>query len=123
MSDSRAALGQRGERMAEAYLLQSGYEIVGRNVRTRRGEIDLVAIDGKELVFVEVRTRSGQIFGTAAESVTWRKRQKLRELAIEYLQNGSRHIPSFRFDVIAIHCSRGDKSITECSLDHIKYAF
>ncbi|MED3497035.1 YraN family protein [Brevibacillus agri] len=102
MSNRRRLLGQKGEQLAKRYLLQKGYEIVAQNIRTRQGEIDLIAQDGETLVFVEVRTRSSFACGTAAESVTWRKRQKLRELAVAYLQAQSRHVPSIRFDVVAI---------------------
>lgn len=123
MSDRRRALGQKGEQLAASFLQQKGYQIRERNVRTRRGEIDLVAIDGKSLVFVEVRTRTGQTFGTAAESVTWRKRQKLRELAIAYLQTLAQPVPAFRFDVIAIHCPTQGDFQQEPFIQHIEHAF
>ncbi|TKI54913.1 YraN family protein [Brevibacillus antibioticus] len=103
MSDRRRLLGQRGEQLAEGYLVNKGFRIVDRNVRTKRGEMDLIALDGNCLVFIEVRTRSSQFFGTAGESITWKKKQKLRELAIEYLQKTSQPIPAFRFDVVAIY--------------------
>lgn len=103
MSDRRRLLGQRGEQLAEGYLVNKGFRVVDRNVRTKRGEMDLIALDGNCLVFIEVRTRSSQSFGTAGESITWKKKQKLRELAIEYLQKSAQPIPTFRFDVIAIY--------------------
>ncbi|EJL30035.1 YraN family protein [Brevibacillus sp. BC25] len=103
MSDRRRLLGQRGEQLAESFLVNKGFRIVDRNVRTKRGEMDLIALDGNCLVFIEVRTRSSQFFGTAGESITWKKKQKLRELAIEYLQKTSQPIPAFRFDVIGIY--------------------
>ncbi|WP_429844572.1 YraN family protein [Brevibacillus sp. FIR094] len=103
MSDRRRLLGQRGEQLAESYLVNKGFRILDRNVRTKRGEMDLIARDGNCLVFIEVRTRSSQLFGTAGESITWKKKQKLRELAIEYLQKNAQPIPAFRFDVIAIY--------------------
>ena len=102
MTDQRRVLGQAGEQMAGEFLEQKGYQIIRRNVRTRRGEIDLIAMDDSTLVFVEVRTRTSHSFGTALESVTWRKRQKLRELATEYLQSVEGFVPSFRFDVVAV---------------------
>lgn len=123
MSDRRRALGQRGEEMAEIFLSQLGYEIVGRNVRTKRGEIDVIAIDKDSLVFVEVRTRSSLAYGSAAESVTWKKQQKLRELALDYLQSCSHYAPAFRFDVIAIHCPMDRADCKESSIEHIKHAF
>jgi len=124
MSERRRALGQQGELLAETFLRQKGYEIIGRNVRTRRGEIDLIAADKDSLVFVEVRTRSSLAFGTAAESITWRKRQKLRELAMDYLQSLPHYVPSFRFDVIAIHVpASSSAACRQASIEHIEHAF
>lgn len=123
MSERRRALGQRGEEMAENLLRQKGYEILGRNIRTRRGEIDLIVRDGDSLVFVEVRTRTTQAYGSAAESVTWRKKQKLRELAMDYLQNSLTFVPDFRFDVVAIQCPVRMETGDEISIEHIKHAF
>lgn len=124
MSNHRRLLGQRGEQLAKHFLLQKGYQIIGQNVRTRQGEIDLIAQDGRTLVFVEVRTRSSLACGTAAESVTWRKKQKLRELAVAYLQAQPRQVPAFRFDVVAIFqpgSTRGEH--IEPTIEHFVGAF
>lgn len=123
MTDQRRALGQKGEQMAEDFLEQKGYEIISRNVRTRRGEIDLIAMDGSTLVFVEVRTRASHAFGTALESVTWRKRQKLRELAMEYLQSREGYVPSFRFDVIAVEYTDRGTDEESFRIQHVEHAF
>ncbi|MED1949127.1 YraN family protein [Brevibacillus centrosporus] len=123
MSQQRRALGQAGEQAAEIFLRQKGYKILGRNVRTRRGEIDLIASIGETLVFVEVRTRSSGRHGTAAESVTWRKQQKLRELAMDYLQSSAGFVPAFRFDVIAIQGQGMSGIDMEASIEHIEHAF
>jgi putative endonuclease len=123
MSDRRRALGQKGEQIAEAFLEQKGYRILERNVRTRRGEIDLIAVEGQSLVFVEVRTRTGTSFGTAAESVTIRKQKKLRELAMAYLQTIPEYVPSFRFDVIAIQCPSRGEPTQDANICHIEHAF
>ncbi|TQR36450.1 YraN family protein [Brevibacillus brevis] len=125
MSDRRRLLGQRGEQLAEGYLVNKGFRIVERNVRTKRGEMDLIALDGKCLVFIEVRTRSSQSFGTAGESITWKKKQKLRELAIEYLQKSAQPIPTFRFDVIAIYigASTQGEDFMKPVIEHYESAF
>jgi putative endonuclease len=120
MSVRRNELGRYGENTAEQFLRNKGYEIVDRNVRTRYGEIDLIAADGDVLVFVEVRTRSGVGYGTPAESVTWRKRRKLRELALAYLQSCRVPVKQFRFDVIGIVYSPG-KGMPH--IHHIPHAF
>jgi len=123
VTNQRRALGQKGEQMAEEFLEQKGYEIISRNARTRRGEIDLIAMDGSTLVFVEVRTRASYAFGTALESVTWRKKQKLRELAMEYLQSQEGFVPSFRFDVIAVEYTDRGKSEAGFHIQHVEHAF
>jgi putative endonuclease len=106
-SDPRRARGRRGETLAAAYLERAGYRIVGRNVRLRGGELDLVALDGTTLCFVEVRLRSGSGYGTAEESIDARKRRRLVGAARELL--ATRRLPShgaLRFDVVAIDASR-----------------
>ncbi|GED70269.1 UPF0102 protein [Brevibacillus reuszeri] len=123
MTDQRRVLGQAGEQMAGEFLEQKGYQIIRRNVRTRRGEIDLIAMDDSTLVFVEVRTRTSHSFGTALESVTWRKRQKLRELATEYLQSVEGFVPSFRFDVVAVEYHNRGKNEETIRIQHIEHAF
>ena len=83
--DHRQSLGKRGEDLACAELEKRGYVIVDRRFRTRCGELDIVARDGGVLVFVEVKARSGSNFGTPFESVTWKKRQRLSQMAASYL--------------------------------------
>jgi len=123
MSLRRRVLGQQGEDLACLFLQKKGYVIRERNVRTRQGEMDVIALDGRTLVFVEVRTRSVYTFGTAHESITWRKRQKLRELALAYLQRQAESFPSFRFDVVAITCPSGKVDGVTTKIDHIEHAF
>lgn len=118
MSQYRKELGKKGELLAESYLVTNRYKIVGRNVRTSRGEIDLIAWQGNTLVFVEVKTRTTARFGTPAESITRQKQTKLRELALAYLQDCESGVASFRFDVIAILFTDGQEQIS-----HIRHAF
>ncbi|HEX7466326.1 MAG TPA: YraN family protein, partial [Usitatibacter sp.] len=93
------ATGGAAEEAAARYLEERGLEIVARNYRTRLGEIDLVARDGATLVFVEVRMRSSERFGGAAESIGWRKRSRLEAAARQYLARLRRE-PACRFDVV-----------------------
>ena len=123
MSDRRRKVGEQGERLAADYLLARGYEIVERNHRTRQGEIDLIVRDQRELVFVEVRTRTTTRYGTPGESVDRRKQKKLRELALAYLQQQGRPASSFRFDVIAITCPVGGTDWSQAEILHIEHAF
>jgi len=88
--------------MAEQFLRRSAYTIVARNYRCRAGEIDLVALDGRVLVFVEVRSRSGPEFGTPLESVDFRKRSRLARVARQFLAERGWYDRDARFDVIGI---------------------
>jgi len=84
--NQRREVGQQGETLAVEYLLERGYQIVTRNWRCAAGELDIVAERANRLIFVEVRTRRGERFGTAAESITATKRARLVALAESYLQ-------------------------------------
>jgi putative endonuclease len=106
MSDQRRQTGQRGEVIARTYLQRKGYGIIGANWRCRFGEIDLIATDGPQLVFVEVRTRRSTAPGIAEESVTPNKQRRLVMLAHVYLQNlEEENRPwhgAWRIDVLAV---------------------
>lgn len=102
MTADRRKTGDRGEETAARYLRRAGYRIVARNFRTRRGEIDLVAERGEWIVFVEVRYREREDYGSAAASVGPRKRRRLVLAASEYLaRHGLADRPA-RFDMIAL---------------------
>jgi putative endonuclease len=111
MKTARQHLGKWGEDLAADYLLQRGYQIVDRNVRTPYGEIDLIACreilangpPAKNLtVFVEVKTRSSTSFGLPEQAVTRRKRAHLLAAAQEYIRIHPELEGDWRVDVIAI---------------------
>ncbi|MGD8190183.1 YraN family protein [Brevibacillus ginsengisoli] len=116
---NRIELGRWGEEAAAHYLLKKRYLIVQRNVSFKHGEIDLIMLDGETLVFVEVKTRRQLTYGTPAEAVNRKKQQKLRELAITYLQQQDKFYSNFRFDVCAVLYS-SDKPVV---IQHIPHAF
>lgn len=95
------AAGDRGEERAASFLCGNGLRILGRNYRTRQGEIDLIAQDGPVLVFVEVRVRSAARFGGGAESVDGNKCRRLIAAARHYLLQLGRE-PPCRFDVVSL---------------------
>ncbi|BDZ63213.1 YraN family protein [Agromyces mangrovi Wang et al. 2018] len=96
-------VGARGETIAAAYLEELGYEVVDRNWRHgRRGEIDLVARDGDETVFVEVKTRSGTAFGHPLEAVTAEKLARLRMLAGAWCRSARVVSSSIRIDAVSV---------------------
>jgi putative endonuclease len=98
---ARKRLGDFGERIAAHKLESLGMEIVARNVRTRRGEIDLVASDGGDMVFIEVRTRRA-IPGLAAESLTGIKLRRMWQCAMDYCEANGIAPERARIDVIGI---------------------
>ena len=93
--------GARSEDRAADYLARHGLAIVGRNYRTRLGEIDVIAREGEVLVFVEVRMRSEGHFGGALESITPHKQRRIAAAANMYLRQFPR-APRCRFDVVAL---------------------
>jgi putative endonuclease len=100
-SPPRDALGQRGENVAARFLRNLGYKIIVRNFRSNLGEIDIVAKDGKTLVFVEVKTRA-QDEPTPEDQVNEHKRHQLTKAAKLYLTRYGIPQPPARFDVVAI---------------------
>lgn len=94
--------GPVGEEIAAEYLIKQGYRIVERNYRTPIGEVDIIALDGKTLVFVEVKSRSGPGFGLPQFAVDFRKQSKISYVALAYLRNKKISNQSCRFDVVAI---------------------
>src|SRR5262245_54179927 len=100
--DGRGELGRRGESVAEAFLRARDYTIVARNYRCRAGEIDLVALDGPLLVFVEVRSRRGTMAGTPLESVDLRKQGQVVRAARYFLASRGWGERDARFDVIGV---------------------
>jgi putative endonuclease len=103
MSQIRQTLGRVGEDLACAELEKRGYEVLERRYRRRGGELDIVARDGRTVVFVEVKTRESRDFGDASEAVTPRKRWRMTQLALDYLARHSLTECACRFDVVAIH--------------------
>jgi len=106
IGDYKRSLGRRGEKIAVAHLQDQGYSILDRNWRCSAGELDIVAREGETLTFVEVRTRRGNRFGSAEESITPAKQAKLVELAQTYLQEHSLSDQAWRIDVVAVEMDR-----------------
>ena len=103
MTRARKELGNSGEDLAVGELSRRGYAIVARGYRTRYGEIDVIGEDGGVLVFVEVRRKSGEGCGAAAESVTRDKQRRVARMAADYLaRRGLYDKCAVRFDVVAI---------------------
>jgi putative endonuclease len=120
-TDPRHHLGRLGERLAAEHLERRGCSIVARNHRTRHGEIDLIALDGDTMVFVEVKTRRGR--GDPWDALHDAKRVQVRRMAIAYLADGPADRPRtslLRFDAIGVVVdARGRLT----RLDHLLGAF
>ena len=104
-ADPRHALGKRGEDLACEALRRTGYEILARQFRTRRGEIGIIAGDGDTVVFVEVKTRRSNRFGTGADAVTWWKQRRIARVAEEFLARHRLTGRPCRFDVAIVDLS------------------
>lgn len=94
-------LGQRGEQIAQTFLKASGYKILHTNWRNRRLEIDIIAMDGETLVFVEVKTRQTLLFGEPENAVDYKKQRSLIHAANAYVLK-YRYENDARFDIISI---------------------
>lgn len=111
MSSRRIALGKTGEDLACRELERRGYAIVARRYRQRGGELDIVARDGRTLVFVEVKAREGRSFGQAVEAVTALKRRRIVQLAMDYMMRQRLVNCPCRFDVVSIDFETGSPVI------------
>ena len=100
---SNLPLGSFGENAASGYLSSLGYRILERNFKKRYGEIDIVALDGKILVFVEVKTRKGDKFGLPEESITPWKIQTLIKSAHYYKLIHPQLSEAMRIDVVSVY--------------------
>jgi len=117
---SRRELGAAGEAAAVAWLEAHGHQVLARNVRTRWGEIDVVAQVGSLVIFVEVKSRTTLAYGHPAEAIVTEKQRRLARLSAAWLQRrGLQHCP-VRFDAIAV---RVDANGAVLALEHIPDAF
>jgi putative endonuclease len=120
MRANRQDTGKQGEMLAQQFLRDKGYTLIETNFRCRTGEIDLIAKDGDIVVFIEVRTVTSPKFGPAYQSVTYRKQQQVKRVALFYAARHNLVNTQFRFDVIGITLNRktGDHQI-----EHLPNAF
>lgn len=102
MTFARISVGKQGESLAAEFLRKNGYRIVKNNFRNRYGEIDIIAIEGKTLVFIEVKTKTNSKFGNPVMAVDLRKQRQLSKTAIMYLTQKRLNDCPARFDVVGI---------------------
>lgn len=119
-AEKRHRLGRAGEALAREFLIARGYSILQANVRYPVGELDLVAMEGSTLCFVEIRSASLMDFGGAAASVTWKKQKRVIRAAQWFLKACRLPFSEIRFDVVAIQWREPRKPP---SLELIRAAF
>lgn len=112
-------LGRRGEDLAAQFLADAGYTVIDRNWRCARGEIDLVARDGNDTVFVEVKTRSSTAFGHPFEAITAQKLARLKRLANAWCDAHPYRRGVIRIDAISVIASAGRAPLIE----HLRRVF
>ncbi|OWR27832.1 YraN family protein [Saccharibacillus sp. O23] len=117
---TRKEKGKAAEDAAALHLERNGWTVKERNWSCRTGELDLIAVRGETILFVEVRSRSGSGFGLPAESVDARKIRKVRHTAEAYLHRFGLSDRPIRFDVIAVMLGR---NLEIRSLEQIEEAF
>jgi putative endonuclease len=110
--------GKIGEDIAVKFLSRKGYKILKRNYRYGHGEIDIIAMDKDVLIFVEVRMKLSDKFGSPEDSVTIKKREQLKKIASAFIQMNEVNFSECRFDVIGITFKDG-----EFNINHIENAF
>lgn len=114
-------LGASGEDVAARYFKRKGYRILARHLDSPLGELDIIAVDGRTIVFVEVKTRRSTDTGYPAEAIDERKERRMTQAALAYLKKHGLLKYSARFDVVAITWPNGARRPT--NTEHIKSAF
>lgn len=110
-------IGQDGENIAENYLKKENYQIIERNFRCKQGEIDIIAKDKNEIVFIEVKTRTNINYGNPAEAVNTPKQKHIKRATEYYVHINNLYKYYIRFDVIEIYYKNKIPQI-----NHIKQA-
>lgn len=114
--------GQCGEEAAVSYLLKNKYKIIKRNYSNKCGEIDIIAQKDDDLVFVEVKTRNSDEFGTPAQAVTYYKKRNIINTAKWYLAKNPTEL-NIRFDIIEVYGAFTGESFEMENINHIIQAF
>ena len=112
-------LGITGEKIAHRFLSNKNYKIIEKGFRLYRGEIDIVAYDGRTLVFVEVKTRRSHTAGFPEDAVTLNKQKQIKKIALGYCALKNQLEVESRFDVISVYFDKKDGF----SISHIEDAF
>jgi putative endonuclease len=118
LNRTKILLGREGERIAERFLIKKGYKLVERNYRCAAGELDLIVLDRRVIVFVEVKMRTGSGYGTPLDAVEFRKQRKMIQAAQFFLNAKKLSQRDARFDVVGISWLGGEPAV-----EHVENAF
>jgi putative endonuclease len=116
--NAKDVLGRQGEQAAADFLQRTGMKILARNWRCGLGEIDIVAADRRALVACEVKTRSDTRFGTPLEAVNYRKRSRLRRLAVQWVIANGVLFDEVRVDVVQV--LKSDAEPGGFTIEHVR---
>lgn len=115
-------IGSIGEELAANHIKKKGYSVLDRNYRTKLGEIDIVARKQNIVVFIEVKTRTSDIFGRPSEAVNYKKQKTIKRLSQQYILHKKldRNCLNYRFDIIEVEIKLTEKKYR---INHIENAF
>ncbi|MBQ9737185.1 MAG: YraN family protein [Clostridia bacterium] len=114
--------GQCGEDRAVSFLKKKNYKVLERNYKNKIGEIDIIARDKENLIFVEVKTRRSDKFGTPAEAVTYYKKQKIVNTAKVYLAQNPTDL-NIRFDIVEVYGGFDGTQFNLEQINHFEHVF
>ncbi len=120
-SPPKPSLGERGERLAEEYLIKKGWRLIARQFRAAPGEIDLIMEEGETVVFVEVKTRASSRYGSPFEAVDEVKQRHIVQTALCYLKQRGQLERRSRFDIVSIIWP--DEDDGQPTIEHFPDAF
>lgn len=109
-------LGAKGEALAESYLVSHGFQLLAKNWHCRYGELDLIMLDGDQVVAVEVKTRGGSGFGNPLEAITAQKASRLQRLLLEWVRTSNYRRHGLRIDAVGIILRSGSAP----DIDHLR---
>ncbi len=119
---NKKEFGNLGENKAQEYLKKKKYKIIQTNFRVKSAEIDVIAYDKKTLCFIEVKTRSSDLFGQPCDAVDIRKQEKIKNGAMWYLLQNNLD-DEVRFDVVEVFATKSDDKFKVKKINIIKNAF
>ncbi|WP_040211705.1 YraN family protein [Clostridium polynesiense] len=112
MNDLRKTIGSYGEELAVLYLVNNGYSIIKRNLRCSKGEIDIIAVNGEIVSFIEVKSRYNSAFGLPAESITCFKKNRIISSSKYFIHRLNLYNYYIRFDIIEVYFNHSNNEYT-----------